>query len=195
MWFFIKLTETDWNPNSVGGRGEAETESLILWLVVLKLLVGGWLQREAQSLFQGLLETYFVYLALRTSTLGMVYTVRLGIRNTLCCKSRVEIYFYLVLWFFIYLLYYILFVKFLQNCQVMVTSLGLCCWPGSRGPQSLDCWSSCNIWETMREGGEDDDKGMVSVIEGMWSLGRIEMSSPMRDEIVFKYEKQINWLK
>ena len=44
----------------------------------------------------------------------------------------------------------------------------------------------------MREGGEDDDKGMVSAIEGMCSLGRIEMSSPMRDEIVFKYEKQIN---
>ena len=189
MWFFIKLTETDWNPNSVGGRGEAETESLILWLVVLKLLVGGWLQREAQSLFQGLLETYFVYLALRTSTLGMVYTVRLGIRNTLCCKSRMEIYFYLVLWFFIYLLYYILFVKFLQNCQVMVTSLGLCCWPGRRVPQSPDCWSSCNIRGKMRKDGEDDDKGMVSVTEGVQSLGGREMSSPVRDGIVLKYKK------
>ena len=41
----------------------------------------------------------------------------------------------------------------------------------------------------MREGGEDDDKGMVSVIEGMWSLDGREMSSPMSDEIVFKYEK------
>ena len=39
----------DWKPNSVGERGEAETESLILWLVVLKLLVGGWLQHEAQK--------------------------------------------------------------------------------------------------------------------------------------------------
>ena len=41
----------------------------------------------------------------------------------------------------------------------------------------------------MREGGEDDDKGMVSVIESVWSLGGREMSSPMRDEIVLKYEK------
>ena len=31
----------DRKPNSVGGRGEAETESLILWLVVLEFLVGG----------------------------------------------------------------------------------------------------------------------------------------------------------
>ena len=31
----------DRKPNSVGGRGEAETESLILWLVVLELLEGG----------------------------------------------------------------------------------------------------------------------------------------------------------
>ena len=41
----------------------------------------------------------------------------------------------------------------------------------------------------MREGGEDDDKGMVSVIEGVRSLGGRKMSSPMRDGIVLKYEK------
>ena len=47
----------------------------------------------------------------------------------------------------------------------------------------------------MREGGEDDGKGMVSVIEGVQSLGERErerereMSSPMRDEIVLKCEK------
>ena len=40
---------------------EAETESLILWLVVLELLVGGWLWREAQSLIQGLVETHILY--------------------------------------------------------------------------------------------------------------------------------------
>ena len=91
--------------------------------------------------------------------------------------------------YFSFAFHYILCVKFLQNRQVMVTSLGLCCWSGKRGPQSLDCWSSCNIWGMMREGGEDDDKGMVSVIEGMWSLDGREMSSPMSDEIVFKYEK------
>ena len=37
--------DRDRKPNSVGGRGEseeAETESLILWLVVLELLAGGW---------------------------------------------------------------------------------------------------------------------------------------------------------
>ena len=32
------------------GRGETETESLILWLVVLELLAGGWGLREVQSL-------------------------------------------------------------------------------------------------------------------------------------------------
>ena len=32
----------DRKPNSVGGEGERQTESLILWLVVLKFLAGGW---------------------------------------------------------------------------------------------------------------------------------------------------------
>ena len=41
----------------------------------------------------------------------------------------------------------------------------------------------------MREGGEDDDKGMVSVIEGVHSLGGREMLSPMRHGIVLKYDK------
>ena len=41
----------------------------------------------------------------------------------------------------------------------------------------------------MKEGGEDDGKRMVSVIEGVGSLGGREMSSPMRDEIVLKCEK------
>ena len=39
------------------------------------------------------------------------------------------------------------------------------------------------------EGGEDDDKGMVSVTEGVSSLGGREMLSPMRDGILLKYEK------
>ena len=59
-------------PNSVGGKGEAETESLILWLLVLRLLAGGWWWHEAQSLIQGLLETYFVYQDLSTSVWGWV---------------------------------------------------------------------------------------------------------------------------
>ena len=33
-----------------GGGGETETESLILWLVVLELLGGGWWLRDAQDL-------------------------------------------------------------------------------------------------------------------------------------------------
>ena len=35
----------------------------------------------------------------------------------------------------------------------------------------------------MREGGKDDDKGMISGIEGVRSLGGREMSSSIRDEI------------
>ena len=35
----------------------------------------------------------------------------------------------------------------------------------------------------MREGGEDDEKGMVSDIEDVWSLGGREMSSFMKDGI------------
>ena len=67
----------DWKPNSVEGRGEAETESLILWLAVLKLLVGGWFVAWGTEFYSGLAgNTYFVYLVLRTSTLGMVQTVR-----------------------------------------------------------------------------------------------------------------------
>ena len=100
--------------------------------------------------YSGLAEnTYFVYLALRTSVLGMGQTVRLGKRNTLCCRSKMEMYFYLVLWFLIfyfvlwifYFLFFIslfiIFVKFPQNRQVMVTSLGHCCLPGGRVPQVL----------------------------------------------------------
>ena len=41
----------------------------------------------------------------------------------------------------------------------------------------------------MREGGEDEDKGMVSVTEGVQSGWERLMLSPMRDGIVLKYEK------
>ena len=41
--------------------------------------------------------------------------------------------------YFSFTFYYILWVKFLQNRQVMVTSSGLCCWPGRRVPRSPDC--------------------------------------------------------
>ena len=65
----------------------------------------------------------------------------------------------------------------------MVTSLGCCCWPVRRVPQSPICWSSCNVRGKMREGGEDDSKGMVSNVEGVQSLGGTEMLSSMRDVI------------
>ena len=82
---------------------------LMLWLVVLELLAGGWWWREAQS-YSGLAgNTYFVYRALRASALWLGQTVRLGKRNTLCCKSRMEIYFHLVSWVFIFHLLFIIF--------------------------------------------------------------------------------------
>ena len=65
----------------------------------------------------------------------------------------------------------------------MATSLGCCCWPGRRVSQSPDCWSSCNVRGKMREGGEDDDKSMVSDVEGVRSLGGRETLSSMRDGI------------
>ena len=78
------------------GEREAETESIILWLVVLELLPDGWWLHEAQSLIQGWLKTHFVYLALRTSVLEIGQAARLG-KETHCCKSRMEMHFYLVL--------------------------------------------------------------------------------------------------
>ena len=65
----------------------------------------------------------------------------------------------------------------------MVTFLGCCCWPVRRVPQSPICWSSCNVRGKMREGGENDSKGMVSNVEGMQSLAGTEMLSSMRNGI------------
>ena len=180
----------DRKPNFVGGEGRGRDRKPDFVACSMQI-VSRWVVVEwGIKSYSGLAgNTYFVYLALRTSALGMGQTVRLGKRNTLCCKSRMEIYFYLVLWFFIFYLLFIIYVRFLQNHQVMMTSLGLCCWSGSRVSQSPDCWCSCNIRGKMREGGEDDDKGMFSVIEGVRSLGGREMSSPMRDGIVLKYKK------
>ena len=47
-------------PDFVGEEG-AETESLIMQLVVLDWLAGEWLWHEGQSLIQGWLETHFLY--------------------------------------------------------------------------------------------------------------------------------------
>ena len=65
----------------------------------------------------------------------------------------------------------------------MMTSVGCCCRRGRRVPQSPYCWSSCNIQLKMREGGVDDDQGMVSDVEGVRSLDERELLNPMRDGI------------
>ena len=120
----------------------------------------------------------------------MGQTVRLGKTNTLSCKSRMEIYFgfmifyflfcYVNFLFFIWLLFYLLLP---QNRQVMVTSLGRCCLSGTRVPQSPDCQSSFKVQGKMRECGGDDAKGMVNDNEGVRSLGGRGMSRSIRDGI------------
>ena len=90
------------------GEGEVETVSLILYggkgrgtdrkpnfVACSARIVSGWmLVVWGTGFFSELAEnTNFVYLVLRTLALGMGQTVRLGKRNTLCCKSGIEIYF------------------------------------------------------------------------------------------------------
>ena len=62
----------------------------------------------------------------------------------------------------------------------MVTFLSHCCWPGRRVFQSPECWISCNVQGKMREGGEDDDKGMVNDVEGVRSLVKSVNCVPVR---------------
>ena len=64
---------------------------------------------------------------------------------------------------------------------MIVTSLGHCCWPVRRVPQSPICWSSSKVRGQLRKGGENDSKGLVSNVEGVQSLGGTEMLSSMRD--------------
>ena len=57
----------------------------------------------------------------------------------------------------LYILYIIItvfnvVVVMLQNCQVIVTSLGYC-WYNRGSPQSPNCSSSCNVWRKMGAGG------------------------------------------
>ena len=64
-----------------------------------------------------------------------------------------------------------------------MTSLGHCCWPSRRVSQNPDCWSSCNVRGKMKRDEEDDDKGMVSDVESVRSLGGRETLSSMRDGV------------
>ena len=172
----------DKKPKYAGGRGR-DWDRKPNFVACSAWIVRGWVvvRRRTGSNLGLAANTYFVYLTFRTSALGMGQTVRPGKRNTLCCKSRMEMYFYLILWFFIYLILwnfyflFLLFVTCLQNHQMMVTFLGRCCWSGRWVPQSLDCWSFCNVQGKMREFGEDDAKGMVSDIKGVQNLGGREM--------------------
>ena len=50
-----------------------------------------------QSLTQGLLKHIFGIPGFENVSLGMGQAVRLGKRNTLCSRSRMDMYFYLVL--------------------------------------------------------------------------------------------------
>ena len=88
----------DRKPNSVGGKGRGRNRKPD-FVAFSAQIVSGWLVvaggTESYSGLAG--NTYFVYLDLSTSALGMGQTVRLDKRNTLCCKSGVKIYFYLVL--------------------------------------------------------------------------------------------------
>ena len=100
----------DRKPNSVGGKGRGWDRKLD-FVACSARIVSGWVvvawDTESYSGLAG--NTYFVYLALRTSALGMGQTVRLGKKNTLCCKSGMEIYFFSVLRFFIFHLLFIIF--------------------------------------------------------------------------------------
>ena len=76
--------------------------------MLLESLAGGWWWSKAQSLIQGLLETYFVYLALRTSAQGMGRTVRLGKRNTVV-KAEWK---FIFIWFYDLFIFYSLLIIF-----------------------------------------------------------------------------------
>ena len=81
----------DRKPNSVVGEGRDRDRKLD-FVVCSAWTVSGWV-----VVTQGTDMTcwkHFVCLVLRTSALGMGQAVRLGKRNTLCCKSGIEIYFY-----------------------------------------------------------------------------------------------------
>ena len=99
----------DWKPNSVGekGRGRDRKPDSV---VCSARIVSGWVVvawgTESYSGLAG--NTYFVYLALRSSALAMGQTVRLGKRNTLV-KSEwkfIFIWFYDFLFFICFLLYF-----------------------------------------------------------------------------------------
>ena len=100
-------------PHPVGGgRGGGGWDRRPNYVGCGAPIVSGWVVVEwGTEPYSGLVgDTCFGYLAWRMSALGMGQAVRLGERNTLCCRNRVEVYFCLVLWFFIlFFIFYFLF--------------------------------------------------------------------------------------
>ena len=125
----------DRKPNYVGGKGRGRNRKPN-FVTCSTPIVSGWAVvawgTESYSGLAG--NTCFVYLALTTSALGMGPTVRLGKRNRLCCVSKIDIYFYFIFYFPLYHIW-----KISLECQVMVNSLGCCCWSGRKIPQIPDC--------------------------------------------------------
>ena len=110
-----------------GGRGEAETENLILLLVVLKLLADVWWWHEAQSIIQGWLEMHILDAWLgERQPWGQVRLSDWSKEIHRVVETEweyISAWFYVLFIIFIFLLCFFLFVEFLQNRQVMVTSL------------------------------------------------------------------------
>ena len=95
----------DIKPKYVGGKGRSRERKLNFVACSTQIVSGLVVVAWGTKSYSGLAgNTYFVYLAVTTSALGMGPTVRLGKRNILCCVSRIEICFYFI---FEFPLYYI----------------------------------------------------------------------------------------
>ena len=117
-----------------------------------------------------------------------------------------EIYFYLVLWFFIFYLLFIIFYVFNFSRIAKwwwlpwVSAVGLVR-ESPRVPiaEAPATWSSCNIWGKMRKGGEDDDKGMVIVSLRVcgwdcFKIWEINKQIQMKWFLFFFKKKKIIWI-
>ena len=97
----------DRKPNSVGGKGRGRGRKPDFMACSTRIFSGWVVVVWGTESYSGLAgNTYFVYLALIMSAPGMGQTVRQGERNTLCCKSGMEIFFFFWFCFFICFLSY-----------------------------------------------------------------------------------------
>ena len=100
----------DRKPNSVGGkgRGRARKPDFVACSarIVSRWVVLAW-GTESYSGLAG--NTCFVYLALRTSALGLGQTIRLGKRNTVLQKRIGNLFLFgFMIFYFLFAFYYIL---------------------------------------------------------------------------------------